>query len=129
MDVSNEEACLCLMRLYALNQDRASALQAYRDCAASLKRDFEVEPGEALRSAYEQLLHGGPQAAPQSTQPASLSLSNPLIGRQAEWKRLLELWRRAAQGHASLVLITGEAGIGKTRLAEELFQLTALPTG
>ena len=61
------------------------------------------------------------QAAPAA--PASLLdriLSGQLIGRQAELKELQELWLRARQGHAHLVLVSGEPGIGKTRLAREV---------
>ncbi len=55
--------------------------------------------------------------------PASLLdriLGGQLIGRQAELQELQELWLRARQGHAHLVLISGEPGIGKTRLAREV---------
>ncbi len=42
-----------------------------------------------------------------------------LIGRQSELNQLRELWARAQQGHRHLALISGEPGIGKTRLARE----------
>ena len=44
-----------------------------------------------------------------------------LVGRQAEWQQLQEAWQLAMNGDAHFALITGEAGIGKSRLAEELF--------
>ena len=44
----------------------------------------------------------------------------PLVGRHDEWHALLNAWRAAAAGRPRLFLIRGEAGIGKTRLAEEL---------
>jgi tetratricopeptide (TPR) repeat protein len=44
----------------------------------------------------------------------------PFIGRERELTALLERWNRAVQGSSSLVLIAGEAGVGKTRLTEEL---------
>jgi len=43
------------------------------------------------------------------------------VGRQFEWQQLQAAWKRAVNGDAHLALITGEAGIGKSRLAEELF--------
>ena len=41
------------------------------------------------------------------------------VGRKTEWESLQAIWSGCAQGHAHVVLIEGEAGIGKTRLAEE----------
>jgi len=49
-----------------------------------------------------------------------LEFRAPLIGREAELSSLLENLERARSGHGSTVLISGEAGIGKTRLLDEL---------
>ena len=43
-----------------------------------------------------------------------------MVGRTEEWNQLRGLWQSAREGHPQLVLIEGEAGIGKTRLAEEM---------
>jgi DNA-binding SARP family transcriptional activator/predicted ATPase len=115
-----EEAYLYLIRLYALTDDRARALRVYHSCVTNLQRELEVEPGPATRRAYEQLLQGdGPQQAQPAPQPALVGIF-PLVGRQAEWQRLQSCWHKAATGHAQFVAVTGEAGIGKTRLVEEL---------
>src|SRR6185437_9892025 len=53
-------------------------------------------------------------------QSASRGTVAPLLGRRAEWRPLQDAWRNAAGGHAHTVILTGEAGIGKTRLAEEM---------
>ncbi len=49
-----------------------------------------------------------------------MGTARALIGRDRELGRLEEALERAAEGHGSLVLVSGEAGVGKTRLAEEL---------
>ena len=53
--------------------------------------------------------------------PAALATASRqrLVGRQAEWRTLEDAWDRAAAGALEVVLIGGEAGAGKTRLAAE----------
>lgn len=45
-----------------------------------------------------------------------------LVGRQAEFRKLCDKWNEAAQAAGQSVLISGEAGIGKSRLIEGLSQ-------
>ncbi len=63
--------------------------------------------------------------AQQSLQPEpmgkGLAHVTPLVGRQLEWLRLQAVWQSASTGRPHLLVLSGEAGIGKTRLAEELF--------
>jgi tetratricopeptide (TPR) repeat protein len=42
------------------------------------------------------------------------------VGRRTELERLSEAWAEARRGAGSFVVLSGEPGIGKTRLAEEL---------
>jgi class 3 adenylate cyclase/predicted ATPase len=44
----------------------------------------------------------------------------PLVGREEELEMLLRRWRQAAQGEGRVVLLTGEPGIGKSRLTVAL---------
>ena len=44
----------------------------------------------------------------------------PVVGRDQELALLLERWRQARDGEGQLVLLTGEAGIGKSRITEAL---------
>ena len=53
-------------------------------------------------------------------QPAPNAATNRLVGRQAEWAKLQALWRAVLRGQSQVVLVYGEAGIGKSRLLEEL---------
>ncbi|WP_164016495.1 protein kinase domain-containing protein [Pyxidicoccus trucidator] len=50
----------------------------------------------------------------------ALGTLSPLVDRERELGQLLEWWARAEQGQGALVLLTGEAGIGKSRLIQEL---------
>jgi tetratricopeptide (TPR) repeat protein len=44
----------------------------------------------------------------------------PLVGREHELRRMLELWERAREGQGAFLLLSGEAGLGKSRLLQEL---------
>ncbi|HEU5424229.1 MAG TPA: BTAD domain-containing putative transcriptional regulator, partial [Nitrolancea sp.] len=116
IDPLHDTACRALMRLHALNGQRASALRAYRAYAARLEEEFGVEPDPDTRALYQQLLTADTAVTP----PVVLPGITPLVGRVAEWGQLLRAWRVSVQGHGQLALIEGEAGIGKSRLAEEL---------
>jgi predicted ATPase/class 3 adenylate cyclase len=48
----------------------------------------------------------------------------PLLGRSAEISQLMAAWRAARQGVGRVVLITGEPGIGKSRLTAEVMAET-----
>src|SRR5262245_21074362 len=53
--------------------------------------------------------------------PASAAVaSGHFVGRERELHDLQDRWTRACDGRGGLVLLVGEAGIGKTRTAEEL---------
>ena len=115
-DPLREEIHRGVMRLLALNGDRAAALQAYKHCATILQAELGIEPSQATRQVYLHLLK-------QQERPIKASLladALPLVGRSTEWACVQENWRMAAQGKPRLLLISGEAGIGKTRLVEEM---------
>jgi DNA-binding SARP family transcriptional activator len=108
-----------LMRLHALNGDRAGALRVYHTCATTLQRELDMAPSPATREAYERQLklERTPEAPRAETVPVP-----PLVGRDRVWSQLREAWRTATAEGPLAVLLTGEAGIGKTRLAEELIE-------
>jgi DNA-binding SARP family transcriptional activator len=108
-----------LIRLYSLENNRSAALQAYQAYARLLKRELDILPDQETQELAEHIKHQIGKDHPLSS---SLNAGTILIGRQAEWQRLIGVWQSAASGNPQAAFITGEAGIGKTRLAEELVQ-------
>ncbi|HYX10372.1 MAG TPA: BTAD domain-containing putative transcriptional regulator, partial [Candidatus Acidoferrum sp.] len=130
LDPLDERMVRWLMRLHATNQDRAGALRVYYACVTILDSELGVEPDRATRDLYERIRGleapedeiATPHPIRDPAPPAHRgSWDGPgLIGRRPEWARLMAAWDRMATGAAQLVVIGGEAGIGKTRLAVEL---------
>jgi DNA-binding SARP family transcriptional activator/predicted ATPase len=121
LDQFCETSYQTLMRLHAAKGDRAAALLVYHQCVTVLRRELDTEPGPATRSLRDQVTK---QAVIPPDKPTLSSKSGTthllLVGRQQEFNELLEVWKVAAAGRASFALVTGESGIGKTRLVEEL---------
>ncbi|MBM2618289.1 AAA family ATPase [Actinoplanes sp. LDG1-06] len=114
-----EEPYRLLIRLYDAIGDRARAVRTYHECAAMLRDELGVTPSEETLSLYAVLL-------PPATPAPVVSAVAPFVAREDERRRLISLWRRAAPAH--LVVVGGEPGIGKSRLAEE-FRLWAARQG
>jgi DNA-binding SARP family transcriptional activator len=129
-DPLREESHRLLMQLCRASGDRARAVRAYHVCATALERELGIEPSPETLAVYESLVTapagaGTVEAAPASQAPASAARTtapgmSPFVGRADEQARLAAAWRAAAAGQAQLVLVTGEAGVGKTRLVDEL---------
>ena len=111
-DPLREESHRLLIRLCQASGDRARAVRAYHVCAATLERELGIDPAPQTRAVYESLVLAGHADRTPGTPP--------LVGRAAERARLAAAWRTAASGRPGLVLVTGEAGVGKTRLVGDL---------
>lgn len=119
-----------LMRLHAANHDRASALRAYHQCMRILRREMGVEPGPATVDLFERILKSKPESGASQDgisgvpvkEVPPLQRARALIGRAREWEQLTSVWEAAAEAGPRVAVISGEPGIGKTRLADELFQ-------
>jgi DNA-binding SARP family transcriptional activator len=119
-DPLHEAAYRLLMRLYGASGQQARALQIYHRCSATLERELGVSPSLATRQAYDALvLAEHHRLAPPTTQPELASGGPSLVGRASEWRRLTAIWEDVERQRAQLVLVTGEPGVGKTRLIEE----------
>lgn len=141
-DPLNERAHRALMSLHAAHGDRAAAVAQYRECVRLLERELAVTPLAETTALYRSVVseeHGHPRhlgaseddaaavATPSGGRAAAIASPSggaaapphlPLVGRDAERDALLAV----ASGAARLVLIEGEAGIGKSRLLDELVE-------
>jgi predicted ATPase len=127
LDPLHEGAVHYLILFRALTSNRAGALRAYQEGAKRLEEELGVSPAGETQELYEQLLREElqPEAAPPLAQPNQ----PPLIGREKEWQALLSAWQQMPKQGPHLLLVWGEAGMGKTRLVEELQQWATLRTG
>jgi TOMM system kinase/cyclase fusion protein len=71
---------------------------------------------ESMR-VYHVLRESGARSRLDVAQPRGLT---PLVGRESEVTLLQERWSQAKAGHGQVVLLSGEAGIGKSRLIQTL---------
>ncbi len=131
LDSLNESHHQLLIRLHAANNDRSSALRAYHQCLRVLRRDMGVEPGPATRELFERILKAQSGDTGEKSGCSVHSLPKPmshlqkvraLVGRTSEWHRLASAWQSAVEEGPRVAIISGEPGIGKTRLADELYQ-------
>jgi DNA-binding SARP family transcriptional activator/tetratricopeptide (TPR) repeat protein len=115
LDPLNEAAHADLIRQLAAAGDRAGAVITAREVTGRLRTELGVQPGPLLRAAIAEARGPGGAAS-----PAVPAQPRPLFGRAPELRALTAAWTAARAGHGRVVLITGEAGIGKTRLVAEL---------
>ncbi|MGK5685153.1 BTAD domain-containing putative transcriptional regulator [Actinoplanes sp. URMC 104] len=104
--------------LYAAGR-QGDALEAYRRCARTLADELGIDPSPELRALEQAVLRQDPALsgrAAAAVEPAAAD--RLLVGRQAEQARLRAALAEVTRGSGAVLVLEGEAGIGKTRLAE-----------
>lgn len=137
LDPLHEQAHRELMRLYTWAGQRGTALRQYRECVRILDQELGVPPLDETTQLYTTIQENrlplppstfsrdaqvssvpAPAAVPSAPPARPRQFDYPLVGRAAEWATMLGVYTAScANGH--LIVLRGEAGIGKTRLAEE----------
>ncbi|MFC0039087.1 BTAD domain-containing putative transcriptional regulator [Actinomadura rayongensis] len=101
---------------------QGDALAALRRARAVLTEELGVDPGPALRDLERDILAQSPELAP--ARPALTVVTETVrrdatfVGRAAELDRLADAAEQARAGRCTLVLVAGDAGMGKTALTE-----------
>jgi DNA-binding SARP family transcriptional activator len=136
-DPLDETACRWYMSASAAAGEPARALVAYEALRGRLAGELGADPSPQTRELHLAILrqqdrdradrHPAPVRSFHPDRPARTGHSarpdrrrRALAGRDREAGALREAWDRAVAGGSGLVMIIGEAGIGKTALAEDL---------
>ena len=116
---TSEEAYCRLMRLHYLAGDRAAALRAFERCERVLRQEFGVPPLAETLALRATIVSANAAATAVATRTVPLAVLRPprMIGRHTELQLFEQGWRA---GH--VVALTGEAGMGKTRLMQDFAQ-------
>lgn len=113
-----------LMELQADAGDRAGAISTFHKCAEILDQELQVRPSRATETFAERLLSSDdPEIPPvrgDRRGRARLAQRARLMGRDRELDQILECWNSVAEGRPRLLVVTGDAGVGKSRLISEL---------
>ena len=134
LDPLQEAVHRTLMRLYTQLGRRGAALRQYQLCVGVLRRELGVEPEADTRTVYQEILRHrastgipGGRRSPEGESPAGILAAPltmptdiPLVGREPEMARARAALIEAHGGRGQVMLVLGEAGVGKTRLIGEL---------
>lgn len=126
LDPWREEAHRELMRFLALSGQRSAALSQYEVCCQLLAAELGLEPLDETTALYEQIRDEPVALSPAMTEKTAWGPAGPpFVGRREEHTRLVQWWQAARRGRGRLALVAGEAGVGKTRLIEEVLRYGA----
>ena len=101
---------------------QAEALDAYKDAGRVLRDELGLEPSRALRDLERAILSQDPSLEALPPEAAVEAPGVLFVGRETELSDLVAGLEDALDGRGRLFLLTGEPGIGKSRIADELIR-------
>ncbi|MGE0296867.1 ATP-binding protein [Pseudonocardia sp.] len=127
-DPLDERAHELLMQAYVAAGEPHRALAVFEALRGELAAALGVDPCAAVRDLHVAILQE--RAVPEyPPNPQAARVHEAPAGREAELSRLAATWSAAAAGHPALLHLVGEAGIGKTTLAQALARIAAATGG
>lgn len=146
-DPVREKAYQALMRYQAETGDSAAALLTYERCRTVLAEELGADPSPLTQAWHQRILNGEvstplpsapPAPTPSSAAPKPLHLpaqallptidaetGDLFVGRVREVALVTAKIQKALAGQGAVLLLEGEAGVGKTHLAHHLLQWAA----
>ena len=127
-DPFDERAVRTLMRALVADGRASAALAAYDDLAARLRDELGTSPDRDTADLHVSVLR---EAALPAEAPSTAAVERSLlVGREPELARAELAWAaRGTTGAPPLVLVEGEAGIGKTRFLDAVAELATATGG
>src|SRR5215471_13867978 len=133
LDPLQEVVHRAVMRLQAAHGRRDAALRQYQTCVDLLRRELGVEPEAETKRLYAEILQKRAQGSDAGEEPAANTRvhsgamraleppepATPIVGRAAELSALDRALAERVPGRERVVMLLGEAGIGKSRVIEE----------
>jgi DNA-binding SARP family transcriptional activator len=122
LDKSNENAYRLFMRCLASLGERGAALKVYNEAVQALQDEIGVDPMPETMELARQIeqLEGDWRFEIGQNQASS-----PFVGRRKEIDLFTQVLRHSATGQGRVLIFTGEPGIGKTRLIQEITSLAS----
>jgi len=118
LDQLSERYYQHLIRLYITKRDKARAVRVYHQCVEILEKELGMDPSHETQILYREIME---REVPAAEMPRVTEKKARLVGREKSWNKLQEAWL-GYQAGSHLVVILGEAGIGKTYLSNEFIR-------
>ena len=132
-DPLSDEAIRLGIEARYLAGDRGAALTRYNEYHATLVQETGCEPSRSLLNLVRRV---EADASPINARPITdewyaraPTFEASLIGREREWGTLVQTWKAVKRGGGRIVLIEGEPGVGKSRIADEFLRWAVADEG